>query len=138
MDIGKRFGTNPAKETEGVWLFLPRDYHDDDGPPARVLLARAGNRNYQKMVARLSRPHRHELRSGAEGVLDSVITRAMSKTILLDWENITEYGKTIVYSQEEAFRLLSKHQGFREMIADMASDIENFRDEELEEGEKNL
>jgi len=132
MDIKKEYGTNKDLEIEGVWI--------DVGEGAKVKVARNGNKGYVKMIEKLSRPYKKQIRRGTISgeKFDKIIRQASARHILVNWEGIEEDGKEVPYSEEESYRLLTDYKDFREMIAEAALDFQNFQDGMLEEEEGNL
>ncbi len=131
-DIKKLFGVDKKKEVDGVWEDITED--------VRVKIARMGNPNYQKEIARLMKPHRRAVRRGTvdDSVIEKCVTQAMARTVLLDWEGIEEDGKKVLYSFDEARRLLTEYKEFRDQVSEIASELETFQDNEDEETVKNL
>ena len=128
MDIKKQFGTDEKKELEGV-------VHDL-GEGAKVRVARIGNPKFKLVFNRLTKPHKQMMQRGTlpEATGDSILIRAMAETILLDWEGIEEDGTPVEYNKEEVIRLLTEYKDFRDLIANLASDMDSFKslaDEEL-------
>lgn len=132
MDLRKKFATDPELELNGVWVEL--------GQGARAKLARTGNDKYNKRMDALMRPHRRQLRIGQmdDGVFDQILIRVIAETVLLDWENIEDGGTPVPYSKENAIKYLTDFKDFRNMIAEIANEMETFRAVEVEESAKNL
>ncbi len=130
MDLKKQFAYDERKAAEGVWETM------DEDSKARVLVARMSNPRYEEELQKALRPYRNLIRRNVlpqQKSLD-IVTRVMSRTILLDWENLYEDGKPIgEYSEDEAYRLLSAYPDFRQYIADLADDNERYVEEDLEE-----
>ena len=121
MDL-TAFATDKRKEQEGVWKDL------GDG---RVKIARHNNPKFQAAMAKYSKEF---LPFGAEidissPELEKATVHAMAETILLDWENIGIGGELLEYSFENAVMVLSKYSDFKELVAQMALDRNNFRPE---------
>ncbi|MFZ8393380.1 hypothetical protein ACO1MB_14085, partial [Staphylococcus aureus] len=64
----------------------------------------------------------------------------LAKTVLLDWQNLKLNGQEVPYSEAQALQILNdpKLADFRDQVVDLASDAELFREEHLEQAEKNL
>jgi len=131
MDIKESFGVDKRKEVEGVW--------EDLGGGTMVLVARAGNPKFTRLLQKLSRPHRHAIKSDSlpEDVAMEMLIKTMSKTVLLDWDGMKEDGKEIVYSSNEAVRLLTEYPDFRDYISGLSRSMEIFRAVGDEESEGN-
>lgn len=131
LDIFKSFATDNAKEQEGVW--------EDLGGEARILVARSNNRKYLKLMEAKLKAHKHTLDAGgeaAEKVAEEALVDAMSKAVLLSWENLAWQGEKLDYSEENAKKLLAL-KDFRLMVMRLADDRERFLVGEEEDAAKN-
>lgn len=114
-------------ETEGVWFDI------EEG--ARVLVAFAGNTNYNKLNQKLVTPYQG-FRRLPEDKADEILVKLLSETILLGWENILdEDNKPIPYSKENAKKLLQESRWLRDRVSACATQEQRFR---AEVKEKNL
>ncbi len=131
MDVAKKFGTDKVKEEAGVWVSL--------GDGAEVLVARLTNKSYVAAIKRLTMPHRVALRNRSlpEDLNFDITIKAMAEAVLLDWKGFQENGKNLAYNREAAERLLKDYADFREQIAGIASDMDNFKSETEAAIEKN-
>ena len=131
-DVKKLFGTDAAKEKEGVWYDLA------DG--LRMRIARVGNPNYQKTFQKLSKPHRRAIRRGTlpDEVAEKLLIQCMSETIVLDWSGVEDEGVVIPYSKEAVVTVLTKYPELRNYINDIANELEAFQEELDEEAVENL
>lgn len=125
------FKIDKEKEIEGVW--------EDIGNGAKLLIARAGNKAFQKEYSKVPRGIRRMMENGTldETENDDIICDVLSKTLLLDWKNILDEGKAFKYSQENAKTFLLKYPVFRETVWDMANDFKLFHDASIEDDAKN-
>lgn len=130
-DLRKLFAVDEKKEQEGIW--------EDVGDGVRVLVARIGNPLYTKEVTKLMRPYRRGIRRGSvqDDVIEAAITKAMAKTILLGWEGLEIDGVPIEFSPEKAQEILFEFKEFRDLISDIANELDAFKTGEDEEAEKN-
>jgi hypothetical protein len=127
----KKFRRDLNKETAGVW--------HDLGDGARVLVASMGHPRFRAAMDRAEVKRR--AKRPANGIFPSevqteIVAEAMSFTVLLDWEGIEDdAGAELVYSREEAFRVLADPamRDFSNRIAALADDAANFREEEVAE-----
>ena len=124
MDLSK-FKADRTAEDEGVWVAL-----DGDDTGARVKLARIGNRRYREAMQRRMKPFRRALRAGTleEATAERVTAEVLAETVLLDWQDLALDGAALAYSPDRA----------RELLLEMATDIELYRQQDQEEAEKNL
>lgn len=127
LDLKSNYSTNKAKELEGVW--------EDLGGDARILVARIGNPKFKAEYRKLPRAMRNRIESGrlTGDDIDEKISTILAKTILLDWENLTDGGEDIEYSVENATKMMFEYPNFRDEVWDFANDTQRFHDEELEE-----
>lgn len=123
MDVFQQYATDPAKEIEGVWVDL-----DDKG--AKILVARAGNRNYSRMFSREYERHQRALEAkndDADELSDKLTIEIMAKTILLGWEGLTFKRQPVgSYSEESARRLLGV-KDFRAFVTKLSNDFDSYR-----------
>lgn len=132
MDLAT-FRTNKSLENEGAWTHLAGN--------ARVKLARIGNRRYRELLQTKLKPHRRAIRAGTmpEEVTEALMTEVVVETVLLDWENVELNGEAVPFSRPAALDILSdpEMKDLRDMIVELAGDMELYRAKDLEEAEKN-
>lgn len=131
LDVFATYATDTKKELEGVWKDL-------DGS-SKVLVARAGNRLYARALEAAAKGRKAELSKKDEksdAVAEELLIEVMAETVLLGWDGIGYKGKPMTYSVENAKTLL-KHRDFREVIASISDDINNFKAEAEEAAVKN-
>jgi hypothetical protein len=131
LDIFAEFATDEVAEDSGTWFPY--------GKTARFLIARSGNRAYQRAMAQAIERRRVDLQSPdkdfAQRVSDEVMTEVIGTALLKGWEGVVYKKKPIPFSVENAMELL-KHREFRRFVAACADSVEAFRaKEELEQGE---
>lgn len=124
------FKTNPAKEQEGTWI--------DIGEGAELLICRAGNPEHEAYLAVLERQYRGQAIVGqgelAPKVQTEIAIKALARCILKGYRGLTDdAGHEMIYSQEEAERLLRDAKDFRELVSRLSLDRANFRDAEVKE-----
>ena len=131
MELKKLFGTDQEKEREGTWI--------DMGEGASMKVARMGNPHYNKTIQRLSKPHKNAIRRGtiSEEKAQELQIRAAAEALLLDWKGIVEDGVEVAYSVDKGIEYMTAMNDFFRYVQEMATSIENFREEEDEEAEKN-
>lgn len=131
MDLSKEFSTNEKAEIEGVWVDL--------GEESKLLIARAFNDNFVKAWRALPTGLRRRIDKGNVSRKEDLklFSGLLSDSILLDWTGLSDEGKVIKYSKENATKMLAKYKEFRNFVWEMAGDIQLFRNEELEEDIKN-
>lgn len=131
MDIGKEYGTDKAKEVEGIWVEM--------GDGAEVLVARIYNKNHNEAIKRLTNKNKTLSRNRklTEEMILDLTCQGFAEAVLLDWKGMKENGKNLPYSRENAYRILKQYPDFREDIALIAGRMENFKREDEEATAKN-
>lgn len=130
LKFEKEFSSREV-ENEGVWI----DYRSG----SRVKIARLGNKEFQKLYDLKLKPHKKAARRGEvpTHVLNDIANFCMSRAVLINWEGFSKDGKTLKYSPEAAYELLSEYRDFSDDIADLASDQQHFHEHLAEDSEKN-
>ena len=130
--LSKRYGTSAHKEAEGVWVDL--------GDGIRVKVARANNPTHLRATERLIKPFRRQIQNNSLPIdkTTELTIKAMSLGILKDWEGIeNDKGKPVPYSEDMAVELLTEYKDFREEVSEISQSMEMYRNEEIEEEQKN-
>ncbi|MEQ8396502.1 hypothetical protein [Thalassobaculum sp.] len=134
MDLN-RFKADTALEDEGVWTTV------DAATGCRLRIARIGNRRYRETMARRLKPYRRALRAGTldDQVTERVTAEVLAETVLLDWERLERGGAAVAYSREAAAAILADpaYKDFRDLVVELASDQESYRERDIEDAEKN-
>lgn len=132
FDLKKNFATDPEAEEKGVWESL-----NDKG--ARIKVARAGNAKFQREYGRIPRYIRQRLDNGSlpENEADEYNARVMAKSIVMDWENLTDDGVVIPYSEETAYQMLKKYKDFRAYVYELALNQQRFFEASIQDDTKN-
>lgn len=120
MDIIATFTTDEKLEAEGKWFPLSKT--------AKVLVARSGNDKYMSVLRQKMKEAQIDLSAGeeAEKLAEDVLIDVMAETLLLGWEGITQDGKPVPYSREQA-RTYLRIKDFRKKIAGFSDNFEAFR-----------
>jgi hypothetical protein len=108
---------------------------------SRFLIAHISNMGFQKRLALLQQPHRKKLESGSldPQINRDILCKAMSETILLDWDKvISRSGEPTVFSVQNAFSVLQRDPEFRDFVAEFSTQMANYRAEEVAELGKSL
>ena len=124
MDFKKTFATNKSKEEQGVWVKGPEG--------SEYLIARQGNKAFNKLMAELAKPHRKliEIGKADEDLITDLTAEVVSRTILLDWKGVTDDGKPVPYSHAEAKKRLVEYADFADMIGGFSKSMALYQDEE--------
>lgn len=121
MDVYQQYATDEVKELEGVW----RDVGD-----SKVLVARAGNRKYARLLGELVESNQAALdaKTDASAALsDKIMIDVAAQTVLLGWTNVTFKSKDpLPYSVENARTLLAV-KDFRQLISKLSNEFEAYR-----------
>lgn len=121
LDIFAQYATDETLENNGTWFEL--------GAGAEVLVARAGNRKYGKLLTKEVERARKVLDLAddvAEAKSDEIMVDVLANTILLGWKGLQYKGEAIEYSVENAKKLLA-HKDFRKAVAQFADDVEAYK-----------
>jgi hypothetical protein len=131
MDLN-RFKTDENAELHGVWVPL--------GEGLEVLVARAGNENFNRLFRALAKPYQRQMEAGTfpEDQAKELLCDAYSKTILLDWRGLEEDGTPLAYSQAECKRVLLGSRDFRDIIVAISKEAEVYREALIEEDAETL
>ena len=120
-------------QSEGVWV----EYDNETS----FLVARMGNPKFKQRFTALMSPHQRKFDAGKLDMemQSQIMARAVSETILLDWQGLKMDGKELKYTKEKAFEILSDPtaEEFLAIIIEYAQDNENYRNEKLEGMAKN-
>jgi hypothetical protein len=130
MDFDREFA-NPEKEKEGVWI----DYRNGSS----VKIARVGNPNFTRIQDAKQRPHIRKIRNGtlSTAVETRILCESMAESILLDWKGFQRGGKELKYSSDIATELMLQSIDFRNDVAEMSAEEENFYLDVAEDSAKN-
>jgi hypothetical protein len=121
MDVFEQYATDETKEVEGVWCEL--------GDGASVLVARAGNRRYSRLLGREIERNQRALDAkgdASDELSDKIVIDVMAQTILLDWKNLTFKREPLAYSTDNARKLLSV-KDFRQHVSKLSNDFDAYR-----------
>lgn len=120
MDIIATFTTDDKLETEGKWFPLSKT--------AKVLVARSGNDKYLSALRQKMKEAQIDMSAGeeAEKLAEDVLIDVMAETLLLGWEGLTQDGKAVPYSREQA-RTYLRIKDFRRKIGGFSDNFEAFR-----------
>lgn len=120
--------TDKDSEEKGVWT-------EDLGNGLQLLVARINNPSYTRAVGKYVKSKKDAFGSfdiDDEGINDDII-KIYAKSILLGWKGLEENGKELVYSEDEAIRIMTKYTDFFNLVRSKSTDIELFRKRSIEE-----
>lgn len=133
MDILTRFGTDSAREIEGVIHPM--------GPTAEVVVARWMNPNHAEANRKAHEAREVELELATNPVLRSdilkdITAKAMAGTVLTGFKGLTYGGEPIEYSVENAEKLL-QIRDFQDLIYRLSVERAHYATRKLEADAKN-
>lgn len=124
IDLFDSFSTDQQTEEEGKLTQLP------DCGDTLWLVARSGNKSYNKLLSTLYKRNRAVLDSKgdeAQKKSDEILAEVFAKTILLGWQGEIMYKKKLTPYSYEAAKLLLSHKDFRAKVAAVAEDFSTFK-----------
>lgn len=139
MSIEKLFSVEQETVDEGITVEIGNAANGEMMTCRVSFMSASGNSKYDKILARLSKPHRRKLASGS---LDDETSRrlglrAFVKAILLGWDNVImkDDEPPLPFTEENAIMLLEKYPLFYEMLIGYASDVSLFQESDDEDDE---
>jgi len=125
--------TDSNKEIEGVWV--------DFELGIKLKIARARNPKYTELLRQLLDPLRVDIRNDKVAVDDfnNILLEVRAKTVLLDWKNIEENGKSIPYSSEKAIEYFKNPdlKDFYVFVVSISENSAQYKKDLIENSEKN-
>lgn len=102
------------------------------GVPLRI--ARANNDKFKKIFRQLSKPYNRQIENNSlpEDVAEDILTEALSKAILVDWDS-SKFPDNVKYSHANAKDLLIHDPDCRDFVIEFSREAENFYIQENEE-----
>lgn len=142
LDLFSEFATDENLETGGAWFTLkepvPTKGDQPGQPGTRLLIARANNRAYVKLLNKLLDEHAEQLKQDteeADKLNEQLLVDVMAETVLMGWEGVVYKGRQLNYSKANAKMLLAM-KDFRVRVMGLSSDRAAYKaKEELEQGE---
>lgn len=105
----------------------------------KLRIARANNTKFKRLFTQMMKPYQSRGNPTAindnisEEDMKEILCTAMSKAILMDWDNFSIKGEDIEFSEENAYSLLFLDDDCRDFVHQFANNLENFLKEEEEE-----
>jgi hypothetical protein len=128
-----RFKTNTDKEENGVW--------EDLGDGIKIKIRRFKSRAAQEARKALEEPYQSRLRFGGkltDEEAQEILVRQMSKAIIVDWDGVTdEEGNVLPCTEGAKYEVLKALPDFRDVVASLAIDRDNFVEKSSKDGEGN-
>jgi hypothetical protein len=131
MDISKEYKTDEDLEVKGKEF----DFGDD----CFCTIARRGNPEYIKVMRRLMKPYKRQLRADRvpDAVQEEISIRVIAMTILKGWRGMKEDGVEVPYNSENCIRILTEYKDFREQVSEISDEMEHYRIADDEDAEGN-
>ncbi len=126
------FQTDRTLEEQGVEVEI--------GKGATITVARIGNSKYETLLRAMTKPFRRQIQQGLFPIerQDELLLEVVSKTVLLGWKGFTDDDeKEIPFSPAKALELMTETKDFRDLVFEIANEMETFRRVEQEEDSKN-
>lgn len=120
LDIYSSYATDATLENNGTW----RDVGE-----AKLLIARAGNKKYSKLLSAAVESNQRALDlkdDKAEALSDEIMVNVMAQAVLLDWKNVGYKGEPLPYSVESAKTLLAV-KDFRALVSRLANEFDAYK-----------
>lgn len=117
---------NPLVD-EGVW----REFAGSE-----FRISHISNDAFQKALAKYQQPHRKKLenRTLDPATNKQILCKAMADALLLDWRNVVDVNRQETkYTPKAGYEALVKNPAFRDFVTDVATELNNFVEEELED-----
>lgn len=130
-DVFAMFACDIDSAEEGKWF---------DVGKMRLKVRRFDSKKSRKVRDRLEAPHKATRRLGSlpEHIIDEITTQHLAEGILVDWKGVLgKDKKPIPFSKEAAMALFTKIPDFRSTVANLSLEVNNYREQEQEEVEKN-
>lgn len=128
------FETDSETETKGINYNM--------GKMGKFVLARAGgdNEKYSSLMEKVFRPYRKQIERGRidADLMITLLVDVFAGSVILGWSGVTDRkGKEIKYSVAKCRELMTELPELFTELRDAASDIANYRAEQVETDTKN-
>jgi len=132
MDIHS-LKTDEAKAEEGIKVPLSKD--------CWIQVRRKGCGTFQKCYERNQKPYAIQIRKKQldDETASRILWESVAEGLIVGWDGFKEDGKPLKFSVENAKRFLcdDSFAELRDIVLDAAGDLDSFRAEVVEDGEKN-
>jgi hypothetical protein len=122
MDFHTTFRTDPSKLKDGVEI----PFKAGDLFTARI--RRMNNKEYTAHIQALADEYRkkHKVLAVPDEQYRLMQCEALAKNVLVGWDNLTDKGVPVSYSEVNASTLLGESDDFRTWVIAQALDLDNF------------
>lgn len=130
MDLSKVFKTDKQLEENGVWIAVDTD--------SAIKVARLGNTKSKELGSKLQNNLKLANKFNSVHVAEDTLITLISETVLLDWKGIKYEGEELPYSKENAKKVLTEFKDFRELVIQLSTEMETFKNISVEEDKDTL
>jgi len=127
------FATSESAAEDGKWFPF--------GKTISVKIRRFKSKKSKKVREELEAPYKRASKFGSalpDDVAEDIATEHIARGIIVDWKGITDkQGAAIKYSPAAAITLLNELPEFKDAVAEISLSLDNYRDAEKDEVEKN-
>ena len=106
---------------------------------SKFIIASAENIKYQRILSKLRYPYRHKFEKDSvdPSILLDIMCKSLSQAILLGWSEVkNDKGQDVEFSIENAYIALKNNGLFRSFVIGIATELENFKAEYIDESIK--
>lgn len=132
IDLRKYYVMDESLENEGIWETLPNG--------SKVKVARVGNDAFIKEYNALPPETQAQIEDDSDDISEDVAREVfadlLSKTILVDWDEVYIDDEKVPYDQDLAKELLRDIKDFRNDVWRIANNRNKFRQKERERSVK--
>lgn len=131
-NVYETFGSSEDLEKDGVWV-------DIEGMKFKIARAGGGNTEFAKILRKKVSPFKRAIESDKlpEVQAKKLMREVFVDTVLKGWENVNGPDGPIVYSRENALKLMEDLPNLQMEIQRKADMFETFQKEVTESEEKN-
>tara|TARA_R110000850_G_scaffold65363_3_gene146307 strand:- start:891 stop:1316 length:426 start_codon:yes stop_codon:yes gene_type:complete len=123
------FMLDKEAKAAGVWIEM--------GGDASFKIASFDNPAFTDAFRKATKPYSDLGKDIPEDDQIEIMSRCMSNFVVLDWKGVYDGKEELVYSVENAYRLLKELEWIRSKLITEAQKLENFRTKAKEETAKN-
>lgn len=133
MSLFKTFGTNKAKETDGVAIKFEANA-DGTVPTFTISRMAKSNKRYAKALETACRPHQRAMRTEtlSNDVAAELFKNVFISSVLVSYENIQDAEGNLITTDEGISQLFDALPDLYAELEDAAKTVSLFREEELE------
>jgi len=127
------FGTSESAAEDGKWFSF--------GKTISIKIRRFKSKKSRKVREELEAPYKRATKFGTslpDDVSEEITVEQIARAIIVDWKGVTDkQGNAVKYSPAAASELLKALPEFKDAIIEISLSLDNYREEEKDEVEKN-